>query len=197
MLAYQGNVIKKNLLVVNGSKNSNEVAKRNIINIVDSSISDANKLKRVFLYNELDPINPERALRITTIERMIGVISSSIIALMTLFIIMVSVAIIFIIRRYIANKAKVFGILLAQGYKPIEIAISLLSFVIAVTSLIGGILGYSIGFRTQILLQNVFSNYWTLPKSAIPFDFFALFFNVFIPFIGMSLLIIVVGLLFH
>nr|WP_307917750.1 hypothetical protein [Mycoplasmopsis bovis] len=111
--AYQGNVIKKNLLVVNGSKNSNEVAKRNIINIVDSSISDANKLKRVFLYNELDPINPERALRITTIERMIGVISSSIIALMTLFIIMVSVAIIFIIRRYIANKAKVFGILLS------------------------------------------------------------------------------------
>nr|WP_307916568.1 FtsX-like permease family protein [Mycoplasmopsis bovis] len=149
------------------------------------------------MYNELDPINPERALRITTIERMIGVISSSIIALMTLFIIMVSVAIIFIIRRYIANKAKVFGILLAQGYKPIEIAISLLSFVFAVTSLIGGILGYSIGFRTQILLQNVFSNYWTLPKSAIPFDFFALFFNVFIPFIGMSLLIIVVGLLFH
>ncbi len=192
--AYQGNVIKKNLLVVNGSKNSNEVAKRNIINIVDSSISDANKLKRVFLYNELDPINPERALRITTIERMIGVISSSIIALMTLFIIMVSVAIIFIIRRYIANKAKVFGILLAQGYKPIEIAISLLSFA-AVTSLIGGILGYSIGFRTQILLQNVFSNYWTLPKSAIPFDFFALFFNVFIPFIGMSLLIIVVALI--
>ncbi|WP_429985516.1 hypothetical protein, partial [Mycoplasmopsis bovis] len=60
--AYQGNVIKKNLLVVNGSKNSNEVAKRNIINIVDSSISDANKLKRVFLYNELDPINPERAI---------------------------------------------------------------------------------------------------------------------------------------
>ncbi|WP_429997467.1 FtsX-like permease family protein, partial [Mycoplasmopsis bovis] len=74
-----------------------------------------------------------------------------------------------IIRRYIANKAKVFGILLAQGYKSIEIAISLLSFA-AVTSLIGGILGYSIGFRTQILLQNVFSNYWTLPKSAIPFD---------------------------
>lgn len=194
MAAYQGNVVKKNLLVVNGSKNSNEVVKRNITNIVDSSISDANKLKRVFSYDELDPINPERALRITTIEGMINVILSSIIALMSLFIIMVSVAIIFIIRRYIANKAKVFGILLAQGYRPIEIAISLLPFAM-VTSLIGGILGYSIGFRTQILLQNVFSNYWTLPKSAIPFDFFSLFFNVFIPFLGMSLLIIVVALI--
>ncbi|NEU02857.1 hypothetical protein G3563_28085, partial [Escherichia coli] len=42
MAAYQGNVVKKNLLVVNGSKNSNEVVKRNITNIVDSSISDAN-----------------------------------------------------------------------------------------------------------------------------------------------------------
>ncbi|WP_029513444.1 ABC transporter permease [Mycoplasmopsis primatum] len=192
--AYQGNVIKKNLLVANGSNLSNKELKEAISNIVSSSISDANKLQRVFLYNEIDPINPERALRLSTIEGMIQAISSATIILMTVFIVMVAIAIIFVIRRYIANKAKVFGILLAQGYRPIEVALSLIVFAI-VTSLIGGILGYAVGFRSQLLLQNVFSAYWTLPKTSVSFDFFALFFTVFIPFIGMSLLIIVVALI--
>lgn len=63
------------------------------------------------MYNELDFINFERVLRIIIIEGMINVILSLIIVLMLLFIIMVLVVIIFIIRRYIVNKVKVFGIL--------------------------------------------------------------------------------------
>ncbi|MBZ4218336.1 ABC transporter permease [Mycoplasma tauri] len=192
--AYQGNVIKKNLLIKNGSNKSDSQVKKEITDVVNSLITDANKIQRVFLYNEIDPINPERALRITTIDSMIKTISVVIVVMITVFAIVVSVAIIFIIRRYIAKKAKVFGILLAQGYKPIEIAISLTAFAM-VTAIVGGVLGYVIGFRTQTLLQNVFSNYWTLPKEVVPFSIIGLLFIVFVPFFGMSLLIIVVSLL--
>ncbi|MGV2392633.1 UNVERIFIED_CONTAM: ABC transporter permease [Campylobacter lari] len=194
--AYQGNVVKKDLLVANSAKTklTNIQLKNKIINIVDNSISDSNKLQRVFLYNEIDPVNPERALRITTIIGVISTVSSSTLVLMIVLIFIVSISIIFIIKRYISNKNKVFGILLAQGYKPIEIAISLTVFA-AVTSIIGGILGYAIGNRGQLFIQNIFSLYWTLPKDSIPFSITALFFNVFVPYIGMSLLIIVTSLI--
>ncbi|WP_406617101.1 ABC transporter permease [Mycoplasmopsis adleri] len=192
--AYQGNVVKKSLLVANGLKYSNKVLQQKIIEIVDRSISDSNKLQRVFAYNEVDPINPERALRITTIEGIIKAVSISTIILISIFIILVAVSIIFIIKRYITNKAKVLGILVAQGYRPIEIAFSLTVFA-AVTSIIGGILGYSIGNRAQLYIQNIFSAYWTLPKAAIKFDFITMILTVFIPFISMSALIIIVALI--
>ncbi|VEU75613.1 Uncharacterized ABC transporter permease MG468 homolog [Mycoplasmopsis maculosa] len=191
--AYQGNVVKKALLVKNSTSYKNVDLKNKITNIVDSSISDSNKLQRVFLYNEVDPVNPERSLRITTILGVISAVSTSTLILMTIFILLVSVSIIFIIKRYISNKNKVLGILLAQGYKPIEIAWSLTVFA-AVTSIIGGVLGYVIGNRGQLFIQNIFSLYWTLPKDAIPFSFFTLFLTVFVPYVGMSLLIIVTTL---
>ncbi|WP_338822620.1 ABC transporter permease [Mycoplasmopsis felifaucium] len=192
--AYQGNVVKKSLLVKNGSKLSNKRLQNEIIKIVDSSISDSNKLQRVFAFDEMDPVNPERAIRITTIQGIINTVSVSTITLMTIFIVLVSVSIIFIIKRYIANKAKVLGILVAQGYKPIEIALSMTVFAM-VTAIIGGVLGYTIGNRVQLYLQNIFSSYWTLPKVAVPFDFTSLFMTVFVPFIAMSLLIIIVSLI--
>ena len=193
-LGYVGNVVKKALLVKNDKKithMSDNQLKDKITKIVNDSISDSNKLQRVFLTKEIDPVNPERAIRISTVDGLIKAVSGSTVGLMSVLVILVAISTIFIIKRYIDNKNKVLGILVAQGYKPIQIALSLTAFAM-VTSLVGGILGYVVGNRAQLLLLNIFSNYWTLQKEWIPFDFFALFFTVFLPFSGMSALIIVV-----
>ncbi|WP_029608625.1 ABC transporter permease [Mycoplasma simbae] len=193
-LAYGGNVIKQALLVKNNDAQDLATLKKDITKIVDQSISDSNKLQRVFYANELDPINPERALRLNTVESIIKLISVATLTLLVAFTVVVSVSIIFIIKRYIANKNKVLGILLAQGYSANRIALSLTVFAL-VTSVIGGVLGYTVGNRLQLLLLNVFSSYWTLPKETLSFDWASMIFTVFIPFIGMSLLIYIVALI--
>lgn len=192
---YIGNVIKKTLLVKNSAAtgmNNNEL-KKFITKIIDNSIADSNKLQRVFLANEIDPINPEMSLRITTVQGIIKAVSSATIALVSVFVTLVAISTIFIIKRYISNKNKVIGILVAQGYRPWQISLSFTVFAL-VTSVIGGILGYVIGYKLQLMVMNIFSSYWTLPKQTISFNFFTLFLTVFLPFIGMSLLIFIVSL---
>ncbi|MCT4469607.1 ABC transporter permease [Mycoplasma sp. HS2188] len=193
-LAYRGNVIKQSLLVKNNGSISNQELKKEITKIVDSSISDSNKLQRVFLSSEIDPINPERALRINTVGSMINLIEITTLSVLIVLSLVVSVSIIFIIKRYIANKYKVLGILVAQGYTAWQIALSLTVFAL-VTSVIGGVLGYTIGNKLQLVLLEIFSGYWTLPKETIRFNWISMIFTVFIPFIGMSLLIFVVSLI--
>ncbi|TQC51530.1 ABC transporter permease [Mycoplasmopsis mucosicanis] len=193
-LAYAGNVVKESLLVKNSTSLKNTQLKAELTQIVEDSIADSNKLQRVFLTNEIDPINPERALRVSTVESIIRAISVASTALLITFTFVVGISIVFIIKRYISNKNKVLGILVAQGYSPSRIALSLTIFA-AVTSVLGGILGYAVGNRLQLSLLNVFSSYWTLPKETVSFDWLTMLFTVFIPFIGMSLLIYVVALI--
>ncbi|VEU60454.1 Uncharacterized ABC transporter permease MG468 homolog [Mycoplasmopsis bovigenitalium] len=192
-LAYAGNVVKEALLVKNSTQLSNNELKTQLTDIVDRSISDSNKLQRVFLSTEIDPINPERALRLNTVESIIKLISVATTALITGLSIVVGVAIIFVVKRYISNKNKVIGILVSQGYSVSQIALSLTIFAL-VTSIIGGVLGYVIGNRLQLTLLSVFSNYWTMPKETINFDLIAMIFTVFVPFISMSILIYIVAL---
>ncbi|QSF13503.1 ABC transporter permease [Mycoplasma sp. Mirounga ES2805-ORL] len=191
---YQGNVVKSALLIKNNSKYTNSELKEKIARKIDISITDSNKLQRVFLATEVDPINPERAIRVKTVQDIINTISLVSTILISVLIFLVSVSIIFIIQRYISNKRKVLGILVAQGYSPFKIALSFTAFAL-VTSVIGGILGYAIGNRLQFVTLDVFSSYWTLPKETIPFQVLPLIFTVFLPFIGMSLLIILVSLI--
>ncbi|WP_027120527.1 FtsX-like permease family protein [Mycoplasmopsis lipofaciens] len=192
--AYIGNVVKKALLVKNSTKHSNVELKNHITKIVNSLIKDSGKLQRVFLTTEIDAINPERSLRITAVQKIISSISFFTIAIMIVFTFVVAISIIFIIQRYIKNKNKVIGILVAQGYKPSQISLSFTIFAM-VTAVIGGILGYVIGNQSQYLVLSIFNSYWTVPKSKLPFDIISLFFTVFLPFIGMSMLIYIVSLI--
>ncbi|WP_041103387.1 ABC transporter permease [Mycoplasmopsis californica] len=193
-LAYSGNVVKQALLVKNNGTASDTDLKKEITKIVDDSISDSNNLQRVFLANELDPINPERALRLSTVDSIINIISVATIILLIVFTLVVGVSIVFIIKRYISNKNKVLGILVSQGYTASQIALSLTVFAL-VTSIIGGVMGYTIGNSLQLTLLNVFGSYWTLPKETISFDWISMVVTVFMPFMGMSLLIYLVSLI--
>ncbi|WP_029906316.1 ABC transporter permease [Mycoplasmopsis opalescens] len=189
-LAYSGNVIKSSLLVKNETKLSDKELKEKISNIVDNSISDSAKLQRVFLRDEIDPINPERSLRVATVENVISTISVSAILLVILFSILTAVTVIFAIQRYIANKNKVLGILLSQGYTPTQIALSNTMFAL-VTSIIGGAIGYALGNRLQLIFFDLFNDYWSLPKTFQAFTFLTMFMTVFVPFLSISALIMI------
>lgn len=192
--AYQGNVVKKYLLVQNSTKKPTKELVATIDKQVKKITGSTDIIKRVFLENQIDPINPERSIRISTPLSIIKLLDTSIIAIISTLVALVSVSIIFIIRRYIANKSKVIGILISQGYSILEISSSFLIFAF-VTSIIGGIIGYIVGTQTQLQLMNIFNNYWTLPKQTISFNWFTLLFTVFIPFIGIGSLIILVSML--
>ncbi|WP_027334230.1 ABC transporter permease [Mycoplasma elephantis] len=189
--AYQGNVVKKYLLIKNNKDIPNEQLKQDVEKVISDITGPGDLIKRVYLYDEIDPINPERSMRVMMPSSIINMIDKTSVLIISALITLVALSIIFIIRRYITSKSKVLGILMSQGYSRKEIATSLLVFS-AFTSIIGGVLGYVIGSQMQLYLMDIFGNYWTLPKEKIPFNWFSMIFTIFIPFIGSSLLIFVI-----
>ncbi|VEU77193.1 ABC transporter permease [Mycoplasmopsis columbina] len=191
--AYGGNVVKSVLLVKNSTTKSNEVLKENLKEVVNNAISSNNNFERVFLTNEIDPINPERALRIDAIVKVIKAISVATTGLVLLFSFLAILSVVFVIKRYIASKNKVLGILVSQGYSPSQIGLSLCAFAI-VTAVLGGILGYIIGNKLQFVVLDTFSTYWTLPKNTLRFNPIAAIFTVITPCLIISAIIYLVTL---
>lgn len=193
-LGYAANAIKNYLLVKNPNqkdKNSDQL-KEQLQEIIKQNVPN-NQLERVYKNTEIDPINPERALRISAINAMINSVNLISIISISFLVVLIGISTIFIIKRYTSSKYRVLGILVAQGYSPFKIVISFTVFAMA-TSIIGGVLGYVIGNRLQLVFWNLFSSYWTLPKEVVNFNIFSLLFTVIVPFISMSLLIIIVSL---
>ncbi|SGA31579.1 FtsX-like permease family [Chlamydia abortus] len=106
-------------------KNPNDL--KNIFNKIISSASSSNSQK-VYLNNEVDYLNPERSIRVTTTAKLISTIKSVTFYAVFILIILVAFIVYFIVKRYIEDRNKVIGILLAQGYTTKEIAISFCAF---------------------------------------------------------------------
>ncbi|SYV93567.1 Uncharacterised protein, partial [Mycoplasmopsis synoviae] len=119
--SYRNNVVKEYVVAKIPGETTDEQKseiRNNIENYVQETIDDSAKIKRTYLTNELDGINPERSLRVRIIDSIISSINKSLIALTGILIFFVTVSVIFIIKRYIFNKNKVIGILISQGYSP-------------------------------------------------------------------------------
>ncbi|MBN4084070.1 ABC transporter permease [Mycoplasma sp. CSL10166] len=194
--ANAGNLVKEYLTVKNDTNLSgltNEELKNELEIFVQSKIDNTVNLQRVFLYNELDPINPERSIRITAIEVIINSVSKVSTILLIILITLVVVSIVFIIKRYISNKNKVIGILVAQGYTPLEISASMVVFAFF-TIFTGNLLGYITGFLMQSVSLKILKNYWTIPIETLDFSPLSLIVNIVVPLLSMSLLIITISL---
>ena len=115
-----------------------------------------NPYQKAFLAREASLINPERAMRITTIEKMLAVLKQVQQIVIIILVLIVSIVIGFVVRRYIVSRAKAIGILKAQGYTSLQIALSICLFPLFV-SIIGGTLGYIAGHFSQLGLFNILS----------------------------------------
>ena len=148
----------------------------------ESINSDSNYYKLAYLSTETSLLNPERSLRITVIDDMISNLElvQRIVGIMLLII--VSLVIIFIVRRYIGSRAKVLGILKAQGYSSLEIASSICLFPLIV-SLIGATLGYIVGLVSQLGFFQIFSIFWKIPIVTIPFNWLTFVITLCVPII--------------
>lgn len=144
--------------------------------------SDSNPYKLAYLSTESSLLNPERSLRISVIDDMISNLElvQRIVGIMLLII--VSLVIIFIVRRYIGSRAKVLGILKAQGYSSLEIASSICLFPL-ITSIIGATLGYVVGLVSQLGFFQIFSIFWKIPIVTIPFNWLTFLITLCIPII--------------
>ncbi|MGL5438679.1 MAG: ABC transporter permease [Metamycoplasmataceae bacterium] len=195
--------IEKYLILRKGDYQKSLVTLKNTINLlVYNAINGTNYelgenpgINNVaFLYNETNPLNPERSLRVTTIERMIDLIVSLNFIVTISLLIIISGVIILIIKRFIMAKARVFGILKAQGYSKLQISIALTTIgALAVT--IGGIFGYLLGLSLQGTFIGVFSSFWALPVQAVSFNIISFLITIVVPLVMVSALIIVISLI--
>ncbi|WP_025755381.1 ABC transporter permease [Mycoplasmopsis cricetuli] len=191
--AYKGNLVKEYLVIKAPEGTSLVNLQNQIETIVQNIINDPNKIKRTYLYNEIDGFNPERSIRISALERIIKSVSTISIQLSIFLFILVGISIIFIIKRYVSNRNKFIGILIAQGYTPLQIALSMTSFSFF-ASLIGGIIGYLTGFFNQAFGLKIISAYWTIPIQTLEFSVISFILTVILPMIGMCVLTILVTL---
>lgn len=149
--------------------------------------------KKAYLRNETNPLKPEISLRVQTIELLIKSINNANIFVSIILLFLIGLITIFVIRRYISSRSKVFGILKAQGYKSIQIAISICLLALVVC-FFGATLGYIAGHLLQLPIMNIFSIYWTLPIGALSFNVTSLIVTILVPLVGLILLTIITTL---
>lgn len=149
--------------------------------------------KKAYLYNETNPLKPEISLRVETIETLIQSINSINVLISGILLFLIGIITIFVIKRYISSRSKVLGILKAQGYKSIQIAISICLFALIVC-FFGATLGYIVGHFVQLPVMNIFSIYWTLPLGPLGFNVVSLIVTVLVPLVGLILLTIITTL---
>ena len=173
------------------NKSPKEIQKR--LNDYISSITSSS-VKKTYLRDEPDFLNPERVIRVVTIRKIVDSIRNVTIYLVLLLIVLVSFIIYFIIKRYIEARNKVIGILRAQGYTTGEIALSFCAFG-WIPAVVGTFFGYLTGFLLQLKTMKIFSSYWTLENNTIPFNWLTMFLTIFIPLIAISLLIFLITII--
>ncbi|MBU4691146.1 ABC transporter permease [Mycoplasma zalophi] len=186
--AYPTLALKDYLLVKKGEFKDTEL-KQEFSEFIASIAS--NITNKVFLADELDPINPEISIRITLVQKIIHSIGNVQLFSLIILITLVSISVYFIIRRYINDRNKVIGILRSQGYKASEISFSFSSFAWPST-IVGSITGYILGHFVQPIAFKVFSSYWTLPTTMISFNWLTLVNTFIVPFIFLSILIFLI-----
>ena len=162
---------------------------------IDPNDITKNPYQKAFLAREASLINPERAMRITTIEKMLAVLKNVQQIVIIILVLIVSIVIGFVVRRYIVSRAKTIGILKAQGYTSMQIALSICLFPLFV-SIIGGTLGYIAGHFSQLGLFNILSIFWTVPILTTTFNWFSMFLTIIVPFLFLSILTIIITLWF-
>ena len=159
-----------------------------------NNYAKANKLSAAgpiaFAKGELDRMHPERSLRTKIIKGVMDGVSKMNQYGLIILLVLVGLITIFIGKRYIDNRREVIGILRAQGYTSMQVATSFTVFAL-VTALVGGVAGYLVGHFMQIPLMNVFKTYWTVPTDPLSFNWVSMMLTIVLPFIGMSLVLIV------
>lgn len=155
-----------------------------------SGTNNIDKNNMAYLYNESSLFNPERSLRITVIEDMINNLIFIQNTIGVVLVLIISIVIIFVIRRYINSRAKVLGILKAQGYSLWEISLSICLFPLFV-SIIGATLGYICGLLSQLSIFNLLSIFWKIPFVTIPFNWITFLLTLVVPIVFLCFLTIV------
>ncbi|MDD7897502.1 ABC transporter permease [Metamycoplasma hyosynoviae] len=174
-------------------KEKNPTELRNKFNSFIENVTKTSN-KKAFLQNETNFLHPERVIRVVTIRKIVDIIKNATIYLVTLLIVLVSLIIFFIIKRYIESKNKVIGILRAQGYKVSEIAFAFSSFG-WIPTIVGCFAGYIAGLSVQLKIMKIFSSYWTLENQPIPFNFLSMIITIVLPLIAVTLLIFLITLI--
>lgn len=161
----------------------------------NANSADFNNYKSVYLSDETSLLNPERAMRITVVDGLIDTLKNVQFIIGIFLCVLTAIVIIFVVRRYVVSRSKVLGILKAQGYSSMQIAISSCLLTLFVT-VIGSIVGYIAGFLAQLGIYQLLSIFWTLPITGFVFNWLTFTLALVIPVVCTCALTIIAILLF-
>ena len=131
---------------------------------------------------------PYRISTLANLQKTIKIVTYSTLILLTLF---VAFVIILVVKRQIDDNKKALGILLANGYTKLQIALANTSISLII-GFFSTIFGYILGVAFQPAFILIFKDYWTLPIEEITFDILSLLYTVVTPILGISFLAFVI-----
>ena len=154
--------------------NNNENNKSKILNAINDASKDMgmmypSSMNVAYMYNDTNNMLSPAALRVAFIPNLIkGLTLVSL--LLTIFILILALLICaFVINQYISSKRIEIGIMRANGVRRRKIVFSLIPFAM-IPAIIGGVIGYVVGFLLQGEAVRMFHNYWTIPTQFIGFN---------------------------
>lgn len=135
-----------------------------------------------YMNNDTSNVLSPAALRIAFIPSLISNLSTAS-SVLTIFILILSLIICaFVINNYISNKRMEIGIMRANGVRRRKIVFSLIPFAL-LPAIIGGFIGYIVGFGLQQVSIGLFHTYWTIPTNYLGFNIWTLLISILIPFL--------------
>ncbi|MDC4181848.1 ABC transporter permease [Mycoplasma bradburyae] len=137
-------------------------------------------LKAAYFSDDLSNILNLSAARTNFIPSLLNTIQKTSLMLTAIIILLALMVGILIVKNYIEKNRQTLGILLANGFNKTKINLSMAIFSF-IPSLIGGIVGYTLGYILQQVAINAFSSFWFIPVELRKFSATALLTAFFLP----------------
>lgn len=171
--AFRGNntenfIVGKFPSNINRSEWNDKISKIN--QIAKKYMAWPENINSAYLFDDINNQITATAARVQFIPTTIQA-ANTISLFLTSFVLILSIFIsIIIVKRFIQTNRNSLGIMLANGYKKIEIIFAINLFILIPISF-ATIFGYLIGFSLQQTVISLLGNFWTIPTTFASFSF--------------------------
>lgn len=168
--AFRGSEIEAFIV---GKFNSNVTNKQRILDQINSLsakyMSWPTNIKPAYMFDDTSNTLSPTALRVQFVPQIVRTVSV-VSAFLTTFVLALSIFVsTVIIRRFIDNNRNSLGIMQANGYKKVEIIFAI-CLLVGIPTVLGSVIGYTIGFLLQWKAILLLGGFWTVPTLISPFS---------------------------
>lgn len=168
--AFRGNETEAFIVGKFNNGVTNKQAILNQINTLSTKyMSWPTNIKAGYMFDDTSNTLSPTALRVQFVPQIVRTVSV-VSAFLTTFVLALSVFVsTVIIRRFIDNNRNSLGIMQANGYKKVEVIFAI-CVLVGIPTVLGSVIGYTIGFLLQWKAILLLDGFWTVPTLISPFS---------------------------